>query len=123
MPLEERDIAYLLDMVAACHDVVEFTNNVTFAHFERDKMRRLATERQLGTLGEAANHVSSATQQHHPEIEWPRIVALRNKLSHDYGEVLARRVWQIAMEHVPALLNLLLQIPEVAQYSECDSDQ
>ena len=81
---------------------------------ERDKMRRLATERQLEVLGEAANHVSTDTQSLYPEIQWARIIALRNKLSHDYGEILAKRVWQITINNVPDLLRQLRAIDEVA---------
>lgn len=117
MHLEDRDLAYLLDMLACCNDVVEFTSDVTFETFEHERMRRLATERQLETLGEAANHVSASTQHALGAIEWPKIVALRNKLAHDYGEILAQRVWQIAKRSIPSLLEQLLMIPEVRAQS------
>jgi uncharacterized protein with HEPN domain len=39
-------------------------------------MRRYATERQLQTLGEAANHISRPTQAGLPSIEWSRSVRL-----------------------------------------------
>lgn len=93
MPLDERDLSYLLDMLTCCRDIEEFISDVTFEEFARDKMRRLATERQLETLGEAANHVSASTQELLKQIEWRKIVGLRNKLAHDYGEILAQRVW------------------------------
>jgi len=90
MLLENRDLAYFLDMVFACRDIVEFVEPVTYEQFEQDKLRRLATERQLEVIGEAANHVSTEVQQEYPEIEWARIIALRNRFAHDYGEVLAQ---------------------------------
>lgn len=114
MPLDERNLSYLLDMLTSCRDIAEFTAVVTFEEFSQDKMRRYATERQLETLGEAANHVSEAVQEQHPEIEWTKIVGLRNKLAHDYGEILAQRVWLIAINSVPQLLKQLLSISEVA---------
>lgn len=52
-------------------------------------------------------------QQTYPEIEWARIIGLRNRLAHDYREVLAQRVWKIAVYHVPELLRQLLSIEEV----------
>jgi len=114
MRLSDRDLAYLIDMASCCRDIVAFTSKVTFEDFQSDRMRRLATEPLLETLGEAANHVSVATRANFPSIEWVRIVGLRNKLAHDYGEVLAARVWRIATENVPALYNTLRAIPEVA---------
>ena len=76
MRLSDRDLAYLIDMASCCRDIVAFTSKVSFEDFQSDKMRRLAIERLLETLGEAANHVL-------PSIDWVRIVGLRNKLAHD----------------------------------------
>ena len=89
MPHEERDLSYLFDMVQACRDIKEFVSEVTYEQFEHEKMRKRAIERQLEILGEAANHVSIATQERYENIEWARIIGLRNKLAHDYGEILA----------------------------------
>tara|TARA_B100000614_G_scaffold236666_2_gene234342 strand:- start:1196 stop:1564 length:369 start_codon:yes stop_codon:yes gene_type:complete len=122
MPLEERDLSYLLDMLTCCRDVEEFISGVTFEEFARDKMRRLATERQLETLGEAANHVSIATQELLNEIEWRKIVGLRNKLAHDYGEILAQRVWLIAIGSIPKLRSQLLAIPDVTEADSSTSE-
>ena len=122
MPLEERDLSYLLDMLTCCRDVEEFISGVTFEEFARDKMRRLATERQLEPLGEAANHVSIATQELLNEIEWRKIVGLRNKLAHDYGEILAQRVWLIAIGSIPKLRSQLLAIPDVTEADSSTSE-
>lgn len=122
MHLEDRDLAYLVDMLSCCNDIVEFTADVTFEAFEHDRMRRLATERQLETLGEAANHVSNSTQDALPAISWPKIIGLRNKLAHDYGEILAQRVWQIAKRSIPELQEQLLAISEVRAQSAATLD-
>jgi len=111
---EDRDVAYLFDMLECCKDIISFTSNVSFAQFASEKMRRLATERRLETLGEAANRVSVARQAALPNIDWARIVGLRNKLAHDYGEVLAERVWLIAVQHVKELRAQLEAIEDLA---------
>ena len=56
MQLNERDLAYLLDMLTACEDVLEFASDVPFQDFATDKMRKLATERQLEVLGVVCDH-------------------------------------------------------------------
>ena len=113
MPLNDRDVSYLLDMLACCEDIRQFVDEVTYEQFDQDKMRRLATERQVQVLGEAAGRVSAETQTHLSHIEWRKIIGLRNKLSHDYGEILAQRVWQISRTNVPRLAKELSPIPEV----------
>jgi uncharacterized protein with HEPN domain len=111
---EERDTALLFDMLACCEDIVDFTSGVTYEQFAGDKMRRLATERQLEILGEAANHVSIERRLSLPSVDWSRIVGLRNKLAHDYGEVLAERIWRIASESIPVLCTQLATVDAVA---------
>ena len=122
MQPDNRDLAYLLDMLSCCNDVISFTSEITFEVFEQDRMRRFATERQLETLGEAANHVSEATQHAYGSIAWPKLVGLRNKLAHDYGEVLAERVWQIARSSIPELRIQLLAIDDVRVQDAKDSE-
>ena len=114
MPLSDRDVAYLMDMLNCSQDIIAFTAELTFEEFQSDRMRRLATERQLEVLGEAANHVSEQARSQISSIPWSRVVGLRNKLAHDYGEVLAERVWQIAKEHVQNLRDALAALDEVS---------
>lgn len=85
-------------------------------------MRRYATERQLVTLGEAANHVSAGARQQLPHVEWSRILGLRNKLAHDYGEIPTKRVWLIAIDSVSKLRRQLLENPEVAEAKDATSE-
>lgn len=115
MQPDERDLALLFDMLACCEDIVDFTSGVTFEQFASDRMRRLATERQLEILGEAANHISIDTRSSLPAIDWSRIVGLRSKLAHDYGEVLAERIWRTASESIPVLGKQLAAIDAVAE--------
>jgi uncharacterized protein with HEPN domain len=110
MPHNERDCSYLIDMQDCCKDILSFTADITPEQFESDKMRRLATERQLETLGEAANQISIETQLKYPKIDWAKIIGLRNKLAHDYGEILAQRVFLIAKKNIPALHDTIKEI-------------
>lgn len=67
---EERDPAHLWDMLEAARAVVDLTQNLTLKEFltaGRDKeITRLAVERKLEILGEAARRVSSAFRDLHP---------------------------------------------------------
>lgn len=72
MRSEERDPAHLWDMLEAARAIVDFTENLTLEEFlatGRDKeIRRLAVERELEILGEAARRVSMHFRYVHPEI-------------------------------------------------------
>jgi len=55
---KERYKAYLWDIVEACKDILQFTDNIEFQEFSTNKMIRYAVERQIIVIGEAANHLS-----------------------------------------------------------------
>lgn len=54
---EDRDAAYLWDMIEAARDIAEFVKGVHYVHFAAGKQVRYAVERQLTVIGEAANLV------------------------------------------------------------------
>ena len=72
-----------------------------------DDKTRLAVERSLEIIGEAARRISPEFQTAHPEIPWPRIIAQRNVLSHEYDEIDQHLLWQTITQHVPELLTKL----------------
>ncbi len=48
--------------------------------------------------------------QEYPEIPWNKIVGQRNILAHEYGYVLADRVWLVATKNIPDLIKTLKKI-------------
>jgi uncharacterized protein with HEPN domain len=116
MPLNENDLSYLIDIVDCIMDINEFTQSINYYDFEKDKMRKLAVERQLEIIGQAANKISKETQEQINNIPWRNIIGLRNKLAHDYGEILAERIWNITKTSVPELLKEIEKIGEIKEY-------
>jgi uncharacterized protein with HEPN domain len=68
MQREERDAAYLWDMLDAARAVREFVSSRTYADYQKDRMLRGAVERHIEIIGEAANHVSDDFQKAHTDI-------------------------------------------------------
>ena len=101
---EDRDVAYLWDMREFAREAFKLVRKVEFERLEKDTMRRLALERALELLGEAAKRVSAGLQRAHPAIGWRDIIGQRNVLAHDYGEIDHRRLYDAARLKVPLLL-------------------
>jgi len=116
MPLNENDLSYLIDIADCIIDINEFTRSIEYYQFEKDKMRKLAVERQLEVIGQAANKISIETQNSLKNIPWNNIIGLRNKLAHDYGEILAERIWKISKKSLQELLKELENIEELKEY-------
>jgi uncharacterized protein with HEPN domain len=111
MRSDERDPAYLWDMLEAAKAVVDFTKGVTLEEFTaagRDKeIMRMAVERKLEILGEAARRVSSQFREKHPAIPWKEIVGLRNLISHQYDKVNYEAIYRIVRDRLPELVIVL----------------
>ena len=101
---EQRDVTYLWDIHQAAQDVLQFIDGLAFSDFENNKMVRYAVERQLLVIGEAANHISESFKAKYAYIPWKSIIAQRNILAHEYGEILVERIWLVASEKIPELI-------------------
>jgi uncharacterized protein with HEPN domain len=104
MPLNKRNPANLLDMLEASEMVLHFLKNKTFEDFLRDDMLRAAVERNIGIIGEAARRISEELKQEHPEIPWRKIIAQRNVLIHEYGDINYKEIWVVVSFHLPRLI-------------------
>jgi uncharacterized protein with HEPN domain len=112
LPLEDRDPAHLWDMLEAAQTLRELTAGLAVAAYLVDRKTQLAVERAIEILGEAARRVSPALQQSHPEIPWAGIIAQRNVIAHEYGEIKQERLWVVATVHVEDLIpKLRLLVP------------
>jgi uncharacterized protein with HEPN domain len=100
----ERDVAYIWDMLDSARTIQEFMTHMRFEEFLRDRKLQLAIERCVEIIGEASRRISDDFKKGHPEIPWGRILAQRNVLAHEYGEIKQERMWLVATVHVPALI-------------------
>lgn len=100
-------MARLWDMLDAAHVTIEFIREKRFDQFMTDRMLRNAVERNLEIVGEAAKRVSQEFRDTVPEIPWRAIIALRNVISHEYGEIKYERLWSLCTEQLAILIRQL----------------
>jgi uncharacterized protein with HEPN domain len=73
------------------------------AAFEQDELLQGWFVRNLQIIGEAARALPEDVRALTPEIEWPRIVGMRNVLVHGYFDIDADIVWEAASREALAL--------------------
>jgi len=105
--MNERDPAYLWDILQAAKEIVRFLAGKQLDDLTSDRVLQLALERELEVVGEAAARISKEFRDTHPEVSWSRIIAQRNVIAHQYGEIETDRIWLVATERVPELIALL----------------
>ena len=104
MPPEDRDAAYLWDMLDAAKSIRTFTAGGSYEDYAKDRMKQMAVERAVEIIGEAARRVSEDFKREHPQIPWQQIIGQRNVLAHEYDKVRQDRIWRVASKHVPELI-------------------
>jgi uncharacterized protein with HEPN domain len=57
----------------------------------------------LQILGEAARRLSPGLKEANPQVPWPRIVAMRNVLVHEYFGIDANALWAAVANDLPTL--------------------
>jgi uncharacterized protein with HEPN domain len=110
MPKDYR--VYLDDIVQAIEKIRDYTNSLSLEDFENDSKTIDAVNRNFGIIGEAANRIPQEIKTKHANIEWHRIIALRNILIHDYSNVDLEIIWDIIENKLSLFEN---QIKEIYQ--------
>ncbi len=101
MPEEERlRLETIAERIAL---VTAWVEAMTEAEFVSDLMVRDAAAMSLLIVGETARRLSEDTKRRSPEIPWPAIVSLRNRIAHGYETVDHRLVWRIIEDDLPGL--------------------
>ena len=100
------------DILGAIGFIHEYIKDMNFNAFEADRKTQDAVIRNLEVIGEAARILPNEIKEKTSEIEWRKIIALRNILIHEYFGVNLKIVWDVvqnkltAVEHTcRALLN------------------
>ena len=59
--------------------------------------------RQLLVVGEAVTRISPETRELAPDVPWKQIAGMRDKLMHDYFDMIPDQVWNAAFNDIPKL--------------------
>jgi uncharacterized protein with HEPN domain len=97
-------------MLDAAREALSFAKNKTRGDLDNDRMLVLSLVKEIEIIGEAAANVSSEARDRYPEIPWPSIVGMRNRLIHAYFDIDYDRVWDTITDDLPPLIAILEKI-------------
>lgn len=103
----KNDTTYLRHVLDAIEQIEEFIHGMTFEDLCKDAKTLNAVVRELEIIGEATAHLSSDFQKNHPQIPFPNIVGMRNKLIHEYFDVDVEEVWRTCQKDLPSLKTMI----------------
>ncbi len=102
-----EDGVRLRHMLRYSREIITLTQGKARVDLERERLLNLALVRLIEIVGEAAYRVSPETRAGHPEIPWPQITNMRNRLIHGYDWVDFDILWQTVIEDIPELVAML----------------
>lgn len=86
---------YLQDILESIDRINEYVFGMVYEDFVSDPRTVDAVVRNLEVIGEASKCIPEEVRQRCPQIEWPKIVGLRNMLIHAYFGVSLPIVWDV----------------------------
>ncbi len=78
--------------------------------FERDELLQGWFVWHLQVIGEAARALPDEVRAMAPEVEWPKVIGMRNVLVHGYFDIDLDIVWEAASRDAPALKRSIEQL-------------
>lgn len=104
------DPVRLRHMLDAASEAVSFAQNRTRSDLDTDRMLMLALVRCLEIIGEAASCITKERRDELPQIPWPQMIGMRNRIIHAYFDIRLDVVWRTVAEDLPLLIAELEKI-------------
>ena len=103
---------HLRDIQQAANEALDFVDGMEFKAFAADRRTNLAVVRALEVIGEATRHIPASTRRRYPQVPWQDMVAMRNKLIHEYYGVDLEVLWRTVKEDLPPLARAIQRVLE-----------
>ncbi len=94
-------------MRAGAQEAIELLGARSSDDLRADRVLQLALTHLVEIIGEAARRVSAEGRSERPEVPWQAIMAMRNRLAHDYRDVDLDVLCETVRADLPALIRQL----------------
>jgi uncharacterized protein with HEPN domain len=112
-------LVYLLDIIECIENIEEDVEGLSIEEFSRKRIVQQACVRNLEIIGEAVQRLPKELKEKYPTIPWRKIVAMRNKIAHEYFGLKITVIWKTISEDLPVLRD---QIKLVVKDNESKKD-
>ena len=101
--MSKRSLELLVeDIWESIEKIERYTEGMTQDNFQSDEKTTDAVVRNFEIIGEAAGRLPEDFTSRYSEIEWVKIIGLRNRIVHEYFGVDLQIIWQILKKDIPA---------------------
>jgi uncharacterized protein with HEPN domain len=93
----------LAEIREAIEGIETYTAGKTLADFQRDWLLRLAVQRALEIISEAARHMPDELLAQASGVPWKKIRGIGNVLRHEYHKIADDVIWAVVVENIGPL--------------------
>jgi len=104
------DQTRLRHMLDHASEAIAITQQRNRADLDKERLLELGLVRLIEIIGEAAARVTNEFQSAHPQVPWPQVVSMRNRLVHGYDEVDLDVLWDTVQDDLPPLVTALEEL-------------
>lgn len=102
--MSERKPSVIIEDILTCIQHIEsYTTNLSFDQFSAHYMTVEACLYNIQVIGEAAVRLPENIKDDNPQIPWPLIKGMRNRLIHEYFGTDLNVVWNVIKNELPTL--------------------
>ncbi len=105
--IRHEDRVRLKHMLDAATEIQHYVQSATREDLNQDRKLVHSFVRLLEIIGEAATQVSKELRDNAPQIPWPVLNGIRNRLIHAYFSINLDVVWNTSTEDIPPLITEL----------------
>ncbi len=108
--IKHEDEVRLRHILDAAVEIQQYVQASTREDLNRDRKLVHSLVRLLEIIGEAATQVSEELRDNAPEIPWPVLIGMRNRLIHAYFSINLDIVWSTSTEDISSLITELKKL-------------
>lgn len=97
------DNVYLNHILESIKYIKAYVKNLDEKYFYKSVSIQDAIIRRIEIIGEASKNISEKFREKHPEIDWSKIIGMRNMLIHEYFNIDLKLTWETTQKDIPDL--------------------
>ncbi|HDT11378.1 MAG TPA: DUF86 domain-containing protein [bacterium] len=107
---KRSDEDLLCDVKEAIKRIEDFTGQISYEEFMKDKKSQSAVAWEIGIIGEASHNLSDDFKKKHNSPDWEKAYSMRNRITHGYFDIDFDIVWSTIKNDLPDLKQKLENI-------------
>ena len=116
------DGIFLMHIVDALKETIEFTNGVGMTEFLDSKLLVRAVTSSFEIAGEATKNLTMEFREVHPEVKWREMAGFRDVLIHGFFGFDETQLWKGAKEFAPDAIAKIEKMPEYQRARKEDAE-